>query len=343
MEQIHHVYQALRATHAVQERRDYVVKDRRSDHRREIYRAADAGAALVGRLHQSGGSQRRREIERENQTLAPSPPKLFPHDKSCRMTGTAETEAAEFREDLQPGRGGNPDEPLADPQGTPDVVYRTEKEKFEAVVTGSCRKQFAGQRIRHVSRAWAAGPGGTISIGSRAIADIRRRPVCPHQVLNAKQHEPRIAHRGAGGTQRRRDCGDEQAGRGRTYCWAAIRAMTREHFPKNKLAIPYAAAPAVIGADSANGDAPAAAAVANGSFSARRQDFPGPEGPVGPALPAVRGSVQNGARRSVTLGGLHIWAPSARSASHRQSTAGRAGRQGDPGSSRFFFVALKTI
>ena len=75
-------------------------------------------------------------------------------------------------------------------------------------------------------------------------------------------------------------------------------SMTREHFLKNKLAMPYAAAPAVIAADSANGDGPAAAAVQMVLFQHEGKIFQVPKDQWEPVFRQVRGAVQGGARRS---------------------------------------------
>src|SRR6267378_3325524 len=84
---------------------------------------------------------------------------------------------------------------------------------------------------------------GTISIEkSEAIAELLKKSGIPHQVLNAKQHE-------------RESRVVAQAGRGTDILLGGNpEQMTRDHFLKNKLAMPYAAAPAVIGADPADGN-----------------------------------------------------------------------------------------
>src|SRR2546427_7384909 len=97
---------------------------------------------------------------------------------------------------------------------------------------------------------------GTISIEkSEHLAELLKKAGIPHQVLNAKQHEREahiIAQAGRKGTV---TVSTNMAGRGTDILLGGNpEAMTREHCLRERLAIPYIAAPAVIGADSSNGE-----------------------------------------------------------------------------------------
>ncbi len=118
---------------------------------------------------------------------------------------------------------------------------------------------------------------GTISIEkSEHLAELLRKAGIPHQVLNAKQHEREAKVIAQAGRKGAVTVSTNMAGRGTDILLGGNpEAMTREHFLKNKLAIPYAAAPAVIGAEgeqSANaGPAPNMVL-----FQHRRQIFQAP-------------------------------------------------------------------
>src|SRR5258708_12530606 len=123
------------------------------------------------------------------------------YKKLSGMTGTAETEAAEF------GKIYNLDVVMIPTNRTlirkeyPDVVYRTEKEKFEAVVNGILQEDNSfANGIRHFHERGQPVLVGTISIEkSETIAEILKKAGVPHLVLNAKQHEREsriVAHAG---------------------------------------------------------------------------------------------------------------------------------------------------
>src|SRR5205814_3087587 len=184
------------------------------------------------------------------------------YKKLSGMTGTAETEAAEF------GKIYNLDVTVIPTNRklirieAPDVVYRTEKEKFEAVVNGILQEDNSLENgIRHYHERGQPVLVGTISIEkSEAIAELLKKSGIPHQVLNAKQHERESRVVAQAGRKGAVTVATNMAGRGTDILLGGNpEQMTRDHFLKNKLAMPYAAAPAVIGADPAggNGAAPA--------------------------------------------------------------------------------------
>src|SRR4030088_3034314 len=112
--------------------------------------------------------------------------------------------------------------------------------------------------------------------------------------------------------------------------------MTRDHFLKNKLAMPYAAAPAVIGADPASGNG-APPAIPMVLFQHEGKIFQVPADQWKPVYEQFSGQCKSEHDDVVNLGGLHILGTELHEARRIDNQLrGRAGRQGDPGSSRFF-------
>src|SRR6267378_3959084 len=342
METIHHVYQALRAHTLYKNDVDYVVKDGEVIIVDEFTGRQMPGRRWSDGLHQAVEAKESVKIERENQTLATITFQNYfrMYKKLAGMTGTAETEAAEF------GKIYNLDVVVIPTNRTlirkehPDVVYRTEKEKFEAVVNGILQEDNSlANGIRHYHQRGQPVLVGTISIEkSETIAEILKKAAVPHQVLNAKQHERESRIVAQAGRKGAVTVATNMAGRGTDILLGGNpEAMTREHFLKNKLAIPYAAAPAVIGADSTNGDAPPAAVVPMVLFQHEGKIFQVPKDQWDPVYQQFADQCKAEHDEVVALGGLHILGTERHEARRIDNQLrGRAGRQGDPGSSRFF-------
>src|SRR6202011_2469965 len=112
--------------------------------------------------------------------------------------------------------------------------------------------------------------------------------------------------------------------------------LTREHFLKNKLAMPYAAAPAVIGTDGASGDG-AQATAPMVLFQNEGKIFQVPADQWKPVYDQFADQCKSEHDEVVAMGGLHILGTERHEARRIDNQLrGRAGRQGDPGSSRFF-------
>src|SRR5438105_1343218 len=179
---------------------------------------------------------------------------------------------------------------------------------------------------------------GTISIEkSEAIAELLKKSGVPHQVLNAKQHERESRVVAQAGRKGAVTVATNMAGRGTDILLGGNpEQMTRDHFLKNKLAMPYAAAPAVIGADPAggNGDQPAVPMVL---FQHEGKIFQVPADQWKPVFDQFAEQCKAEHDEVVALGGLHILGTERHEARRIDNQLrGRAGRQGDPGSSRFF-------
>ena len=179
---LHHVNQALRA-HAMYKRDvDYVVKDGEVMIVDEFTGRLMPGRRWSDGLHQAIEAKEGVVIENENQTLATITFQNYfrMYEKLSGMTGTADTEAEEFHKIynlevvvIPPNR------PLLRPD-FPDVVYKTEREKFAAVINEIKELHAKGQPVLV----------GTISIEkSEVLSELLKKQGVPHSVLNAKQHE----------------------------------------------------------------------------------------------------------------------------------------------------------
>ena len=338
---MHHVYQALRAHTLYKNDVDYVVKDGEVIIVDEFTGRQMPGRRWSDGLHQAVEAKEGVKIERENQTLATITFQNYfrMYKKLSGMTGTAETEAAEF------GKIYNLDVTVIPTNRqlirieSADVVYRTEKEKFEAVVNGILQEDNSlANGIRQYHERGQPVLVGTISIEkSEAIAELLKKGGVPHQVLNAKQHERESRVVAQAGRKGAVTVATNMAGRGTDILLGGNpEQMTRDHFLKNKLAMPYAAAPAVIGADPAggNGAAPAAPMVL---FQNEGKIFQVPADQWKPVYEQFAEQCKAEHDEVVALGGLHILGTERHEARRIDNQLrGRAGRQGDPGSSRFY-------
>jgi preprotein translocase subunit SecA len=182
IEILHHVNQALKA-HALFKRDvDYVVKDGEVMIVDEFTGRLMPGRRWSDGLHQAVEAKEGVKIESENQTLATITFQNYfrMYDKLAGMTGTADTEAAEFAEIYKL-------EVMVIPTNRPmvrkdqsDVIYKTEKEKFKAAIEDIVERHRQGQPTLV----------GTISIEkSELLSEMLKKRGTPHNVLNAKHHE----------------------------------------------------------------------------------------------------------------------------------------------------------
>src|SRR6266852_1888615 len=341
IEIMHHVYQALRAHALYKIDVDYVNKDG------EIIIVDEfTGRQMPGRrwsdgLHQAVEAKEGVKIERENQTLATITFQNYfrMYKKLAGMTGTAETEAAEFGKIYKLDVTVIPTNRTLIRKEHPDVVYRTEKEKFEAVVSGILQEDNSfASGIRHYYERGQPVLVGTISIEkSETISELLKKVGIPHQVLNAKQHERESRIVAQAGRKGAVTVATNMAGRGTDILLGGNpEQMTRDHCLKNKLAMPYAAAPAVIGADPASGNG-AQPAVPMVLFQNEGKIFQVPADQWKPIYEQFAEQCKAEHDEVVALGGLHILGTERHEARRIDNQLrGRSGRQGDPGSSRFF-------
>jgi preprotein translocase subunit SecA len=179
---LHHVQQGLRA-HALYKRDvDYVVKDGEVIIVDEFTGRMMPGRRWSDGLHQAVEAKEGVRIERENQTLATITFQNYfrMYDKLAGMTGTAETEAEEFAKIYKLGVTVIPTNRPLIRVNHPDVVYKTEREKFDAVAKDIIVRNEKGQPVLV----------GTVSIEkSEALAKLLKKRGVRHEVLNAKYHE----------------------------------------------------------------------------------------------------------------------------------------------------------
>ena len=338
---LHHVSQALRAHALYKIDVDYVNKDG------EIIIVDEfTGRQMPGRrwsdgLHQAVEAKEGVKIERENQTLATITFQNYfrMYKKLSGMTGTASTEAAEFSKIYNLEVTIIPTNRELIRKEYSDVVYRTEKEKFEAVVNGILQEDNSlANGIRQLNERGQPVLVGTISIEkSEAIAELLKKNRIPHEVLNAKQHERESRIVAQAGRKGAVTVATNMAGRGTDILLGGNpEQMTRDHFLKNKLAMPYAAAPAVIPAEPTPGEA-AQPAVPMVLFQNEGKIFQVPADQWKPVFESFAEQCKSEHDEVVALGGLHILGTERHEARRIDNQLrGRAGRQGDPGSSRFF-------
>ncbi|MGA9884783.1 MAG: preprotein translocase subunit SecA [Candidatus Acidiferrales bacterium] len=298
------------------------------------------------------------------------------YKKLSGMTGTAETEAPEFHKIYGLDVVMIPTNKTLIRIEHSDVVYRTEAEKFEAAVNGIIQEdgtRAAG--IRQYFESGQPVLVGSISIEkSEKIAEHLKKAGIPFQVLNAKQHEREAKIIAQAGRKGAVTVSTNMAGRGTDILLGGNpEAMTREYCLKNKLAMPYAPAASVIGgpesAETAQqADAPEAhplqpaaevqpdghtatqadgqnlAIGSNGAsapamvlFQQEGKIFQVPLDQWKPIFDQFSGQCRAEHDEVVAMGGLHILGTE-RHESRRidNQLRGRAGRQGDPGASRFF-------
>lgn len=350
METIHHVYQALRAHTLYKRDVDYVVKDGEVIIVDEFTGRQMPGRRWSDGLHQAIEAKEGVKIERENQTLATITFQNYfrMYKKLSGMTGTAETEAAEFGKIYRLDVVVIPTNRTLIRREFPDVVYRTEPEKFHAVVNGILQED--GSFANGIKQLHERGQPvliGSISIEkSESIAELLKKTGIPHQVLNAKQHEREAKVIAQAGRKGAVTVSTNMAGRGTDILLGGNpEAMAREYCLKNKLAMPYAAAPAVIGAAGSNGtDGTAGGSAPEAKpatpmvlFQHEGKIFQVPSEQWKPIYDQFAEQCKAEHDEVVALGGLHILGTERHEARRIDNQLrGRAGRQGDPGSSRFF-------
>jgi preprotein translocase subunit SecA len=182
IEMLHHVNQALKAHALFRRDVDYVVKDGEVMIVDEFTGRMMPGRRWSDGLHQAVEAKEGVKIESENQTLATITFQNYfrMYDKLAGMTGTADTEAAEFHQIYKLDVVVIPTNRPMVRRDQSDVIYKTEKEKFRAVVEDIVERYALGQPVLV----------GTISIeNSEVLSELLRKRGIPHNVLNAKQHE----------------------------------------------------------------------------------------------------------------------------------------------------------
>ncbi|EYD75349.1 Protein export cytoplasm protein SecA ATPase RNA helicase [Rubellimicrobium mesophilum DSM 19309] len=178
---VHHVNQALRAHKLFQRDKDYIVRDGKVVLIDEFTGRMMIGRRLSDGLHQAIEAKEAVRIEPENVTLASVTFQNYfrLYSKLAGMTGTALTEADEFREIYNLGVVEIPTNRPVARKDEHDAVYRTAREKYEAIVKAIREAHEKGQPILV----------GTTSIEkSEMLSNLLKKEGIPHNVLNAREH-----------------------------------------------------------------------------------------------------------------------------------------------------------
>jgi preprotein translocase subunit SecA len=297
MEYRHHMIQALKARSILfQKDVDYVVKDGEVIIVDEFTGRLMPGRRWSDGLHQAVEAKEGLKIERENQTLATITFQNYfrMYKKLAGMTGTAMTEAQEFSHIYKLDTVSIPTNRPLVRVNSPDIIYKTEKEKFNAVCS----------EIEDLYKKGKPALVGTISIEkSERLSSILKRRNIPHNVLNAKYHEMEATIVAQAGRLNGITIATNMAGRGTDILLGGNPEFMVNDWLKAKGMGPKDVSPE------------------------ERQKW----------LVEAREKIKEEHEKVVALGGLHIIGTE-RHESRRvdNQLRGRSGRQGDPGSSRFY-------
>jgi len=294
IETLHHVNQALKAHTLFKRDVDYVVKEGQVIIVDEFTGRLMPGRRWSDGLHQAVEAKENVRIENENQTLATITFQNYfrMYEKLAGMTGTADTEAAEFRKIYNL-------DVVVIPTNMPlirinhsDVIYKTEEEKFRAVV----------REIEELHRMGRPVLVGTISIEkSERLSFLLKKKGIPHNVLNAKHHEREAEIIAQAGRLGAVTISTNMAGRGTDILLGGnpkflARTMVEEKEDPEEMQRAYEK-----------------------------------------AYQKALHIVQQEKEKVVQLGGLHVIGTERHEARRIDNQLrGRSGRQGDPGSSRFY-------
>ncbi|MFW9611141.1 MAG: preprotein translocase subunit SecA, partial [Fluviibacter sp.] len=288
---MHHLTTALRAHNLFHRDQHYVVQDGEVVIVDEFTGRLMSGRRWSDGLHQAVEAKENVAIQHENQTLASITFQNYfrMYGKLAGMTGTADTEAYEFQQIYGLETVVIPTHRPAVRKDLQDQIYRTDQEKYKAIVADIRAQHAAGRPILV----------GTTSIeNSELLSDLLKREKLDHQVLNAKQHEREAEIVAQAGKPGMITIATNMAGRGTDI---------------------------VLGGNIGK-QIDAVRADASLSEAAREEK-----------VAALRAEWQKTHDAVIAAGGLHIIG-SERHESRRidNQLRGRAGRQGDAGSSRFF-------
>ena len=317
---LHHVNQALRA-HAIFRRDvDYMVKDGQVVIVDEFTGRLMPGRRWSDGLHQAVEAKEKVKIERENQTLATITFQNYfrKYSKLAGMTGTAETEAPEFAKIYELDLLVVPTNRQLVRLEEPDAIYRTEDEKYQAIVDDIVEKQDLGRPVLC----------GTVSIAkSERLAGMLKRQGVQHVVLNAKYHEREAEFVAQAGRKGNVTIATNMAGRGTDILLGgnpeymsrqqALKEEVAEELPKTEFRF-----------------------VDDESFvyfSHEDRYYRTPRADWTRILDYFKTQSDADHEEVVQRGGLHIIGTERHEARRIDNQLrGRAGRQGDPGSSRFY-------
>ena len=320
MPTLHHVQQALRAHNLYHLDVEYMIKDGQVVIVDEFTGRLMPGRRWSDGLHQAVEAKEKVKIERENQTLATITFQNYfrKYGKLSGMTGTAETEAPEFAKiynlDVMVVPTNRPMTRVEEP----DLVYRTEREKFDAIVNDILEKQGTGRPTLV----------GTVSIEkSERLAALLRKRGIKHVVLNAKYHAQEAEIVAQAGRKANVTIATNMAGRGTDI----LLGGNSEHMARQQAIAEQIAERLPRGEEKFVDDEEFIYFFhIDGVFRIPRKEWERIFSHFKRQTDAEHAEV-------VSLGGLHILGTERHEARRIDNQLrGRAGRQGDPGSSRFY-------
>ena len=318
----HHVETAIKA-HALYRRDvEYVVKDGEVIIVDEFTGRLMPGRRWSDGLHQAIEAKENVKIERENQTLATITFQNYfrMYKKLAGMTGTAETEAPEFEKIYRLEVVVIPtNQPLRRLEN-PDIVFRTEKEKYFAVADEIQRLNQTGQPVLV----------GTTSIEkSERISELLKKKGVKHVVLNAKYHEREAEIVAQAGRKKAVTIATNMAGRGTDILLGGnAEFMAKQECVKKGIAHPLRVAQGKIEGNVEDGKSTV--------FYYSGNEYVVPTDQWNEVFERYKKEIDAEHDDVVSVGGLHILGTERHEARRIDNQLrGRAGRQGDPGSSRF--------
>ncbi|HCX04549.1 MAG TPA: preprotein translocase subunit SecA [Clostridiales bacterium] len=311
MELTHHINAALKAQHIMKRDSDYIVKDGEV-----IIVDQFTGRLMHGRrysngLHQAIEAKEGLDIRRESKTLATITYQNFfrMYNKLSGMTGTAKTEENEFREIYGTDVVEIPTNKPVVREDNPDVIYKNEIGKYNAVIEEIIERNKKGQPVLV----------GTVSIErSELLSKLLTKKGVKHEVLNAKNHEKEAEIVAQAGRYKSVTIATNMAGRGTDI----VLGGNPEHIAKTKLK------------DKVSEEI---AAQADGFDDTDDPDVISARKIYKNLLDKAKEDLKDENKKVIEAGGLAIIGTE-RHESRRidNQLRGRAGRQGDPGTSRFY-------
>jgi preprotein translocase subunit SecA len=318
----HHVEVAIKAHHLYKRDVEYVVKEGEVIIVDEFTGRLMPGRRWSDGLHQAVEAKEGVAVRKEDQTLATITFQNYfrMYKKLSGMTGTAETEAAEFDKIYKLDIVVIPTNRVMLRIENSDVVYRTAKEKYFAVADEITRLHEEKQPVLV----------GTTSIEkSELLSEILKRKGVRHVVLNAKFHEKEAEIVAQAGRLGMVTIATNMAGRGTDILLGGnSEFMARQDLVKKSQARAVSAAEGAIAPNAGPGMK---------RFYYASQEFETTQEAWDAAIASHLATAEKEHEAVVAAGGLHILGTE-RHESRRvdNQLRGRAGRQGDPGSSRFF-------
>src|SRR5687768_16614450 len=317
---LHHVQQGLRAHTLFRLDVDYMIKDGQVVIVDEFTGRLMPGRRWSDGLHQAVEAKEKVKIERENQTLATVTFQNYfrKYGKLSGMTGTADTEAEEFNKIYKLDVMVIPTNRVLRRIEEPDTVYRTEKEKYDAIVNDILEQQKLGRPVL----------AGTVSIAkSERLSHLLKLRGIKHVVLNAKFHAQEAEIVAQAGRKATVTIATNMAGRGTDILLGGNpEYIARQQTLGDEIAekLPKSEAKFVDDEEFV--------------YFYHLDNYYRVSRPEYERIFAAHKAITDAEHDEVVnIGGLHIIATERHEARRIDNQLrGRAGRQGDPGSSRFY-------